>query len=73
MEEGCVERVLLNLDVDPDAVRREVVRRLQEENPNPFHPTRPGGESKKARRTGRFSGGAWTASGRSWPFPVPWP
>jgi ATP-dependent Clp protease ATP-binding subunit ClpC len=33
--EGVAARVLLNLDVDPDAVRREVVCRLQGEEPKP--------------------------------------
>jgi ATP-dependent Clp protease ATP-binding subunit ClpC len=40
-EEGVAARVLLNLDVDPDAVRREVVRRL------------PGGEPGPSDETGR--------------------
>src|ERR687895_89369 len=48
--EGVAARVLSNLDVDPDKVRREVVRRL-------------GGGRSRSRGGGGAGGGGWRPSG----------
>ncbi len=69
--EGVSARVFLNLKVDPDAVRREVVRRLPGEEPEFGPPSEPRiGEEEQSRTLFRGRVGGIR---RSWIFPAPSP
>ena len=61
--EGVAARVLLDLDVDQDAVRREVIERLPDAGDDLVRSTRPSRRWKDSN-TGPCSAGAWAPSGR---------